>query len=222
MSSSPPREPAAWRKCRRQALLSQRTSLPKETLSQWQLAMDTHFERWFPQFASHGAVVAVYWPHRGEYDARALAARWRAAGMTIVLPVVMAPATPLIFREWQPDTVMEAGPQGILHPAHGPLLIPSVLVIPALGFDRQGYRLGYGGGYYDRTLAALGAGGRLPADGTGTARQVSPPIAIATGYEMGRLDSLFPQSHDVPMDYVLTEAGVFRRSEGRLLPADAG
>lgn len=176
--------------------------------------MDAHLERALTQFTIAGAalaqctvagaVLAIYWPHRNEYDARPVASRLRATGVRIALPVVTAPATPLLFRAWDTDSVMVAGPQGIPHPEAGPELIPDVLLAPAVGYDLQGYRLGYGGGYFDRTLAALAAQGRRP-------------LTIAAAYELCKLDTLHPQPHDVPMDYVLTERGLYRRDQETLV-----
>ena len=198
---------AAWRSSQRRELLNQRTALDKETLSRWQFAMDQRLERGFPFTITPGAVIAICWPHRNEYDLRALAARWRSAGATIALPVVMEKAAPLVFRAWDNDTVMAAGPQGIPHPEDGPALIPNVVLAPAVGYDLQGFRLGYGGGYFDRTLAALADKGQRP-------------LTIATAYEMCKLDSVYPQPHDVPMDYVLTEAGLYRRDQETLALLD--
>jgi 5-formyltetrahydrofolate cyclo-ligase len=197
-------ELAAWRKSQRQALIAQRMAVAEETLACWQSAMDAHLQRVLTRFTTAGAVLAIYWPHRNEYDARAVASRLRTTGVRIALPVVAAPATPLLFRAWEIDSVMATGPQGIPQPQAGPALLPDVLLAPAVGYDLQGYRLGYGGGYFDRTLAALAAQGR-------------PPLTIATAYEMGKLDTLHPQPHDVPMDYVLTEAGLYRRDRETLL-----
>lgn len=197
---------AAWRREQRQALLTQRAAPDKETLARWQLAMDKSLAHWFPRLIPdlQSAVIAIYWPHRNECDLRPLARSWRRAGAVIALPVVMAKAAPLAFRAWDEDTVMAAGPQGIAHPAEGPLLTPSVVFAPAVGFDLQGYRLGYGGGYFDRTLAALQANGRRP-------------LAIATAHELAKMDTLHPQSHDLPMDYVLTESGLYRRDKNTLI-----
>lgn len=196
----------AWRRAQRQALITQRAALDKETLARRQLAMDSHLERWFPRLfpITPGAVIAVCWPHRNEYDARPLAARWRTAGAIIALPVVMEKAAPLAFRAWDELTPMATGPHGIAHPAQGPAVTPAALLVPAVGFDARGYRLGYGGGYFDRTLAALHAQG-------------SRPLTIATAFEQARMDSLHPLPHDIAMDYVLTEAGLYRRGPQALV-----
>jgi 5,10-methenyltetrahydrofolate synthetase len=195
-----------WRRQQRLAQIAQRTALDKETLAQRQLAMDKHLGHWFPQLVriTPGMVIAIYWPHRNEYDVRPLAAHWREAGALIALPVVLEKAAPLAFRAWDEDTPMEKGPHGIAHPAKGSPLIPSVILAPAVGFDARGYRLGYGGGYFDRTLAAL-------------QQQGQRPLAIATAFEAARMDTLRPQPHDLPMDYVLTEAGLYRVNTDELL-----
>jgi 5,10-methenyltetrahydrofolate synthetase len=176
-------------------------SVDEATRQQWQLAMDRQLEQGFPQLLAGDARVAVYWPHRGEYDPRPLASRLRARGAQILLPVVLAPATAMIFRAWNADTLLAHGPHGIAEPAAGDPVQPTVILAPAVGFDAAGYRLGYGGGYFDRTLAAL-----LP----------RPPV-IACAHELARMPSLYPQAHDIPMDYVVTEAGTYRRVEGGLI-----
>jgi 5-formyltetrahydrofolate cyclo-ligase len=102
---------------------------------------------------------------------------------------------PLLFREWWPGSRMTPGVWGIPVPAEGEAVLPATLLVPLVGFDRQGYRLGYGGGYYDRTLAAMP--GR--------------PLAIGVGFEQALLDTIHPQPHDVPMDVIVTAQGVHAR-----------
>jgi 5-formyltetrahydrofolate cyclo-ligase len=102
----------------------------------------------------------------------------------------------LAFRAWSPGTVMLADRYGIPAPAAGEFLIPEVMLIPVNGFDAAGYRIGYGGGYFDRTLAS-----------------VSPrPLAVGVGFELARLESICPEPHDQRLDVMVTEAGVFRPS----------
>jgi 5,10-methenyltetrahydrofolate synthetase len=136
-----------------------------------------------------GAVVAGYWPMRGEVDPLPYLRELPAAA----LPVVIAPHAPLAFRPWRDGAPMEAGPFRTVHPAQGEFVRPDVLLVPMVGFDASGHRLGYGGGYYDRTIAALRPGVR----------------AIGVGFELGRLASLDPQPHDARLDAIVTEAGVF-------------
>ena len=144
---------AAWRKALRKSLIERRQAVDATTLASWRIAIDSHIERGFPGLA-HG-VLALCWPYRNEYDARHVAARARARGATTALPVVVAPATPLIFREWQPGTTLAKGTLGIPYPVDSPALTPDTVLLPMVGFDAAGYRLGYGGGFFDRTLAAM-------------------------------------------------------------------
>jgi len=121
----------------------------------------------------------------------------------------VASGSPLQFRQWTPDTPLLSGPLGIPYPGEqAPQLQPSHVLLPVVGIDAAGYRLGYGGGYFDRTLAALAAS---TATNTATA-----PLVIATGYELCRIASIDPQPHDMPMDWLVTERGLYRREAGRL------
>jgi 5-formyltetrahydrofolate cyclo-ligase len=129
-----------------------------------------------------------------------------AAGLRLALPVVVERARPLVFRPWWPGVRMEPGVWSIPVPAEGEPMLPDVVVSPLVGFDGRGYRLGYGGGYYDRTLAALRDAGR-------------PPRAIGVGHELAWLETIHPQPHDVPMAVVVTERRVL---EAAPEPADHG
>ena len=161
--------------------------------------MDRHLLYGFPGLAK--GVVAFCWPIRNEYDARHLLRRLREQGATAALPVVVAPKSPLIFREWHPGVEMALGKLDIPYPKAGAELVPDTVLLPMNGFDSEGYRLGYGGGFFDRTLETLHA------------RQ---PLVIGVSYELAAIDTIHPQPWDIPMDYVVTERGVYRRDEGRL------
>lgn len=139
-----------------------------------------------------GQAVAAYPPMRGEIDPLpALAAH----DGPVALPVVLAPATPLVFRRWAPGEALEAGPFGTRHPpATAPRIVPRLLLIPLAGFDAAGNRLGYGGGFYDRTLAGLRARGPVTAIGIAFAAQQTAPIPA--------------EPTDEPLDAVVTEAGL--------------
>ena len=136
----------------------------------------------------------MYWPIRDEFDGRPFVATLRARGVTPALPVVVGKDRPLEFRAWMEDEALVAGGFGLAYPASGAGLHPDALVIPLLGFDRDGCRLGYGAGYYDRTLAAM----------------QPKPLLVGVGFECGRLATIYPQPYDVPMDAIVTEAGVAR------------
>jgi 5,10-methenyltetrahydrofolate synthetase len=193
-----PEDLKGWRKAERTRLIAAREALDATTLAAWRQHMDSHLERAFPGLAR--AVLAFCWPIRGEYDARHLVRRLRESGAVTALPVVVAPKSPLTFREWHPGVELAQGPLGIPYPAASRELVPQAVLLPMNGWDAHGYRLGYGGGFFDRTLAALAA----------------RPVVIGVAYEMARLPTVHPQSWDIPMDYVVTERGVYRRDAGTL------
>src|SRR5690606_29978339 len=111
-------------------------------------------------------------------------------GGRMALPVVIAKATPLIFRAWTPGDKLEKGVWNIPIPVEDVRVIPDVVISPVVGFDAQNYRLGYGGGFYDRTLASL----------------PNKPLVIGIGYSLQRIPTIYPQPYDIPMDVVFTEA----------------
>jgi 5,10-methenyltetrahydrofolate synthetase len=187
-----------WRKAERARLIALREAVDAATLDSWRRSIDAHLERGFPGLAR--ARLAFCWPIRNEYDARHLARRLREAGAVTALPVVVAPRSPLAFREWHPGVELAKGPLGIPYPVGSPEAAPRAVLLPMNGWDAQGYRLGYGGGFFDRTLAAL----------------QEKPLVIGIAYEQARLETIHPQPWDVPMDYVVTERGVYRRDAGEL------
>ncbi|HLI13574.1 MAG TPA: 5-formyltetrahydrofolate cyclo-ligase [Alphaproteobacteria bacterium] len=141
-----------------------------------------------------GAVVSAYWPGRTELDIRPLAERLHRSGHPIGLPVVLGRGRPLVFRLWRPGDVLEPKPFGLQEPyATAPEVTPQVLLVPFLSFDRSGYRIGYGAGYYDRTLATLRARRKV--------------LAIGVGYAAQGTDRLPHDAHDQPLDWVVTEEG---------------
>lgn len=183
----------AWRKSERGRLVAARLAIPPATLESWRERMDRTLERSFPGLASRR--LAFCWPIKGEYDARHLARTLRERGALTALPVVVAPKSPLVFREWHPGIALAKGPLDIPYPADSQELTPDAVLLPMNGWDRQGYRLGYGGGFFDRTLAAM----------------PKRPLVIGVSYELAKVDTIHPQSWDIPMDYVTTERGVYRR-----------
>lgn len=136
-----------------------------------------------------GKIVAIYWPFRGEPDLRGWAAGVIERGGRIALPVVVAKAMPLVFRAWQPGDRLEKGVWNIPIPADGEPVVPDMVVSPVVGFDGGNYRLGYGGGFYDRTLASLD----------------TKPRVFGVGYALQRIATIHPQAYDIPMNVVLTE-----------------
>lgn len=119
-----------------------------------------------------GTVVAGYWPMADELDPRPLMLRLAEAGCRLALPVVVERGHRLAFRAWTPGDELEPGDHGTFHPfATAPALVPAVVLVPLLAFDRQGFRLGYGGGYYDRTLESLRAKAHVRTIGIALAAQ---------------------------------------------------
>jgi 5-formyltetrahydrofolate cyclo-ligase len=145
------------------------------------------------------ACVGFYWPLPGEFDARGAIVVWLAgdANRQVGLPVIKSRGEALEFHAWAPDTPMKIGPHRIPEPACATLVIPDLLFVPCVGFDVDGYRLGYGGGYYDRTLAAWPA--------------ATKPVTVGIAYEVCRTDALEREAHDIPLDLILTEAASYPR-----------
>jgi 5-formyltetrahydrofolate cyclo-ligase len=150
-----------------------------------------------------GAVVAGYWPMGDEIDPRPLLQALAAAGRRLALPVVTAPNQPLDFRAWAWGDELEPGRFGTTHPlAHAAPVEPDLLLVPLLAFDRQGFRLGYGGGFYDRTLDMLRRKRHVSAMGIAFAAQQVPAIPH--------------DGRDQRLDGVATEAGLL---ETRTIPS---
>ena len=183
----------SWRKQTRERLIAERMAIPAATLAQWRQRMDGYLERSFPGLAT--SRVALCWPIKNEYDARYLARRLRDRGAVTALPVVVAPRTPLVFREWHPGVTLASGALDIPYPVDSPEVVPQAVLLPMNGWDAKGYRLGYGAGFFDRTLASL----------------EKKPAVIGVSYEQARLDTIHPQPWDIPVDYLVTERGVYRR-----------
>ncbi len=196
-----------WRKAERERLIAARLAVEAGTLQGFRRLIDTHLERSFPGLAA--SLVAFCWPFKNEYDPRFLAHHLREQGARTALPVVVAPRQPLVFRLWKPGDELAKGVYDIPYPAHGEPVVPDAALVPMNGFDEGGYRLGYGGGFFDRTLASL------------RANDPKRPVAIGVTYELARMETIHPQSYDIPMDYVATERGVYQRIDGKLVLLEA-
>jgi 5,10-methenyltetrahydrofolate synthetase len=151
--------------------------------------------------------ISLYWPIKAEPDLKPLMRELDAAGVRVCLPVAIKLGEPLTFRPWTKGTRMERGLWDIPIPADPTEVEPKTLIAPIVGYDGLHYRLGYGGGFFDRTLAKLGA-------------QLGGAAAIGIGYSMFRLPTIHPQPHDMPMAAIVTERemppgreGVKRESE---------
>ncbi len=143
------------------------------------------------------AIVAGYSPMKGEADVMPLLSALARRGHRLCLPAVTGKTEPLAFRAWQPGEALPAGYQGIPEPVAGAeRLRPDVVLVPLLAFDSSGHRLGYGGGFYDRTLAALRAEGSVS--------------AVGIAFSAQKVDRIPGSNHDQRLDAVLTELGIVR------------
>ena len=144
-----------------------------------------------------GIAISGYWPLPGEIDVRPALAHYHAEGHQIGLPVVTGKNQPLIFRRWNPAVELVQGSFRVMTPpADAPELLPSILLVPLLAFDPEGYRLGYGGGFYDRTLAKL--------------RSDVHAVAVGVAYAVQEVAMVPRGPFDQPLDYIVTERAVFR------------
>ena len=183
------RDVARWRKAERSRLIELRSALPAEDRAQHTAAIMRKLDEMLP--APSNQIVSVYWPIRAEPDLRPWMRAAHSRGLRIALPVALKVGEPLSFREWQPDSTMTRGLWQIPYPAAGAEVAPTTVLAPLVGYDAACYRLGYGGGFFDRTLAAM----------------AHKPLVIGLGYPQLQIRTIFPQRHDVPMNWILTGTG---------------
>ena len=189
------RDVARWRRAERIRLRAARDALSVADRQALGAALAGHLRQALTDRfgAAAGMVLSAYWPIKGEPDLRALMAELHGAGVIIALPVVEVKASPLVFRRWQPGMRMDRGIWDIpVPPPDAETLTPDISLAPVVGWDKAGFRLGYGGGYFDRTLASL------------TPR----PFTIGIGMQSAHVPTIFPQPHDIPLDVILTEVAV--------------
>ncbi|PMS20077.1 5-formyltetrahydrofolate cyclo-ligase [Trinickia dabaoshanensis] len=202
MSESIARNPSAESKAElRKRLLQARLDTQRQGLADISLA--AHLNEALASFAPH--TVGFYWPLAGEFDARAIMGAWLEGDVRrqAALPVVAMKGQALQFHAWTPATPMRVGAHRIPEPEQARVVLPDLLLVPCVGFDDDGYRLGYGGGYYDRTLAAW----------PGVAR----PVTVGIGYEACRAP-LPRELHDIPLDALVTDAGLFKQPRALQVP----
>lgn len=176
-----------WRKGERKRMIAERMALAQAERHIRSERIASKLDQAIKRFP--GRIIGTYWPCRGEPDLRNWSIEVVERGGRIALPVVIRKGWPLEYRVWTPGDPLERGIWNILAPSRGPAVQPDIVVAPLVGFDAAGYRLGYGGGFFDRTLAAM----------------PRKPRAIGVGYAECRLPTIYPQPHDIPMDTIITD-----------------
>lgn len=177
---------AAWRK----QWVAWRQALPAAIHAAWSAKLVAHLQDWLAARDLPGTqTIAFCWPIQNEPDVLPLIRRWQAQGVRVALPVVVAPRQPLVFRIWPAGGELAPDQYGIPTPLQGDTVQPDVLLLPGNAFDQRGYRLGYGGGFFDRTLAALNP----------------RPLVIGLGFAAAIVPDLNPAAHDWPVDVLITE-----------------
>ena len=187
-----------WRKHQRKQLIVARETLSAALHQQWSDTISDLLKQGFPKLQKMN--IGIYWPFRGEYDPRPIAQYFRQHGATLALPEVVGKDKPLCFREWRPGMLLKNGVYGIPVPIEAKAIRVDALIIPVVGFDQHGYRLGYGSGYFDRTLATY----------------QPQPLTIGIAFEMQRLENVYAQPHDIALHYIVTEKGIFRTEDYEL------
>lgn len=182
-----PADVPAFRAVLRREKIAARQALPTAT---HQLASARILDRLAAQLHDRPAgLIAFCWPIRAEVDCRPLVQQLIAAGWRAAMPVVVAAAAPMQFRRWSPAAPMVQDRHGIPIPDSPACGIPDVLLLPLVAYDAGGYRLGYGGGYFDRTLA----------------NSTPRPLTIGVGFALGAVATIYPEPHDIPLDLIVTE-----------------
>lgn len=182
---------AGWRAAERRRLRALSRELPQTEREHLDRSIVAQLDALWDQLPA--GIIAVYAPLPGEPDIGAWAARAAGRQRELALPVVVRRNEALAFHGWEPGMPMDRDVMGIRIPRGGKVVLPKVVIMPCTGFDRQGYRLGAGGGYYDRTFAVAAERPRL----------------IGVAYRHGELRTVYPQPHDVPLHAVVTDAGTF-------------
>lgn len=189
------RDVARWRRAERMRLCALRKALSVEARVAIEATLSMHLKDLLAARFSdmRNRLFSAYWPIKGEPDLRPLMADLHAAGVRVALPLVEMKHAPLVFRRWTPETRMVRGDWNIpVPPQEAEVVTPDVALAPLVGWDRDCYRLGYGGGYFDRTLAHL-----------------SPrPFIIGIGLQAAELATIYPQPHDIRLDAIITEEGL--------------
>lgn len=193
------RDVARWRKAQRARLLDARHAMSVADRQAVGEAIARHIRPVIEAKAAamQGLVLSAYWPIKAEPNLRNLLTELHQQGVHIALPVVVQKAAPMEFRRWTPETKLVKGDWNIpVPPPSAERLVPDIAIAPLVGWAidkaQRGWRLGYGGGYFDRTLAALDP----------------RPFVIGIGFQSAKVETIFPQPHDIAFDLIITESGV--------------
>lgn len=189
MDEASRRDVARWRKAERERLITARLAISAQERAAMAKAIAEHLDTLIGDF--DGRMVSLYWPFRGEPDMRPWMETVNERGGRTALPLVVEKGKPLVFRAYRHGDKLERGVWNIPIPAVGEPVIPDIVIAPVVGFARS-YRLGYGGGFFDRTLASL----------------PRKPLIVGIGYTMQEIATIYPLPHDIPMDTIVTERGV--------------
>jgi len=190
-----------WRKAERQRLIALRQAIPAAQRRQLSRRIARSLDEVLGDVC--GRIASFYWPFRGEPDLRPWAEAVAARGGVCALPVVVGRHEQLVFRPWRKGDPLEPGVWNIPVPSTEVAVTPDIVIAPTVGFDPACYRLGYGGGFFDRTLAAFH----------------HRPRIIGVGFAAQAIRTIFPQPHDVPMDMIVTESGALTPADGTRQPA---
>src|SRR5665811_1953373 len=177
-----------WRKAERQKLIAERMAISADIRKDWAESIIGHLSG---TINFKNKLVSFYWPFRGEPDLRPLMKLVIEQGGNCALPAVIKKAAPLEFWAWKPSDPLERGVWNIPVPKIAIQVTSDIVLAPVVGFDSHGYRLGYGGGFFDRTLAAMSQKTR----------------AIGIGYFISEIKTIFPQPHDLALEMIVTERG---------------
>lgn len=190
-SASMPRPTVmAWRRTQRARLIAERLAMTPADRTERAARIAGHLDTVLEDVA--GKTVSSYWPLRGEPNLRSWVASVISRGAEHALPLVAEKNAPLVFRTWRPGEALIKGFWNIPVPEAGREIVPDITLAPVVGFDRHGYRLGYGGGYFDRTLAALR----------------KRPFVVGIGYEPAAIETIHPLPHDIPLDVIVTDEAI--------------
>ncbi|MCB1473944.1 MAG: 5-formyltetrahydrofolate cyclo-ligase [Rhodobiaceae bacterium] len=182
-----------WRRSERKRLIEARLAMPAAERAAMAAEIS---QRLLTEIgALEGRTISFYWPLRGEPDLRALIDSVAAAGARCALPVVVERNAPLEFHAWAPGDALKKGFWGIPVPEAENAVLPDVILAPVVGFDAGCYRLGYGGGYFDRTLSVI----------------AHSALVVGIGYTAARIATIFPQPHDIALDRIVTQSATLDR-----------